>query len=83
MDAALERYQAGVRQDAPYLPRNIDFIAEANGLDGEAEVATSIQKFTMRISIYENWLSGKRFYNKIVEFGSILLIFGAKLGLRV
>ena len=31
--------------------------------------ATSIQKFIMRISIDEKCMSGKRFYNKIVEFG--------------
>ena len=31
--AALKRYAAGVRAEAPYLPSNIDFIARINGCD--------------------------------------------------
>ncbi len=44
VDVALQRYQNGVRADAPYLPRNIDFIAEANGLSGEDEVKAMVYR---------------------------------------
>ena len=34
--AALKRYAAGVRAEAPYLPSNIEFIARINGCDAAA-----------------------------------------------
>ena len=30
---AIDRYSIGVRPDAPYLPDNLEFIRQANGLD--------------------------------------------------
>ena len=35
---ATERYMRSVRADAPWCPRNIEFIRRANGLEDEAEV---------------------------------------------
>ncbi|GAA4972181.1 urea carboxylase [Pseudonocardia tropica] len=35
---AIERYTAGVRADAPWLPSNIEFIRRINGLDSAADV---------------------------------------------
>ncbi|MEV1293562.1 urea carboxylase [Pseudonocardia sp. NPDC049635] len=35
---AVERYTAGVRPDAPWLPSNIEFIRRINGLDSTADV---------------------------------------------
>lgn len=34
--AALARYAAGVRANAPYLPSNIDFVARINGMEPDA-----------------------------------------------
>ncbi|MEU6700932.1 urea carboxylase [Pseudonocardia sp. NPDC046786] len=35
---AIERYSAGVRPDAPWLPSNIDFVRRINGLDRSDDV---------------------------------------------
>ena len=38
VNGAIQRYIQTVRKEAPYLPSNIDFIAENNGLSGAEEV---------------------------------------------
>ena len=38
IEQAIERYQTGVREKAPWLPSNIEFIRRINGLDTTAEV---------------------------------------------
>ena len=42
--AAIERYTVGVRQDAPYLPSNLEFIKEANSLAKVSQVMDIIAK---------------------------------------
>lgn len=36
---ALEKYTKGVRQDAPYLPNNVDYIAANNALTSREDVS--------------------------------------------
>lgn len=39
---AIERYMAGVRDDAPWCPRNIEFIRRINGLDSVNDVFDTV-----------------------------------------
>ncbi|WP_198163266.1 urea carboxylase [Rhodococcus sp. WMMA185] len=39
---AIDRYRSGVRQDAPWLPSNIEFIRRINGLDNVDQVRDTV-----------------------------------------
>lgn len=47
---ALERYMRSVRDDAVYLPSNIEYLARNNGLEGGAQEA-------LKLLVETDWVS--------------------------
>lgn len=50
---ALQRYMRSIRDEAAYLPSNIDYLARNNGLEGGAQEA-------LRLLIASDWVSLSR-----------------------
>ncbi len=66
---ALERYSRSIRDEAVYLPSNIEYLARNNGLSGGAEEA-------LTLLVNTEWVRGVALVSVPIHLSSFQLVFG-------